>query len=54
MISILMDQGLAPRAAPLLILRERGFKATHVSEAGLAQRKMLKFWKQRGNPIRFV
>ena len=34
MIAILLDQGLAPRAAGLL--RERGIEAVHVSEIGLA------------------
>lgn len=34
MISILLDQGLARRAAALL--RERGFEAKHVSELGMA------------------
>lgn len=35
MIGILLDQGLAPRAATLLA--ERGINAVHVSEIGLAE-----------------
>jgi len=35
MIAILLDQGLAPRAAA--VLRERGMDAVHVSEIGLAE-----------------
>lgn len=35
MISVLLDQGLAPRAAALLV--ERGIDATHVSAIGLAE-----------------
>lgn len=35
MISVLLDQGLAPRAAALLL--ERGIEATHVSEIGMAE-----------------
>jgi predicted nuclease of predicted toxin-antitoxin system len=35
MIAILLDQGLAPRAAA--ILRERGIDSIHVSEIGLAE-----------------
>ena len=35
MISILLDQGLAPLAA--LLLRQRGMDAIHVSEVGLAE-----------------
>jgi len=35
MISVLLDQGLAPRAAAMLV--ERGIEATHVSEIGMAE-----------------
>jgi hypothetical protein len=35
MIEVLLDQGLAPRAAVLLV--ERGMNAVHVSEIGLAE-----------------
>jgi predicted nuclease of predicted toxin-antitoxin system len=35
MIELLLDQGLAPRAAALLV--EQGIMAVHVSELGLAQ-----------------
>jgi len=35
MIEILLDQGLAPRAA--VLLTQRGIKAVHVSEVGLAE-----------------
>lgn len=35
MIEILLDQGLAPRAA--VLLTQRGMKAVHVSEIGLAE-----------------
>jgi predicted nuclease of predicted toxin-antitoxin system len=35
MIRILLDQGLAPRAAALL--RQRGFETIHVSEIGMAE-----------------
>jgi predicted nuclease of predicted toxin-antitoxin system len=35
MISVLLDQGLAPRAANLLA--QRGIEATHVSETGMAE-----------------
>jgi predicted nuclease of predicted toxin-antitoxin system len=35
MIAVLLDQGLAPRAA--LALRQRGVDATHVSELGMSK-----------------
>ena len=35
MIAILLDQGLAPRAAA--ILRERGFDVVHVMDIGMAE-----------------
>ena len=35
MIAILLDQGLAPRAA--ILLRQRGIEAVHVSEIGMAE-----------------
>jgi predicted nuclease of predicted toxin-antitoxin system len=35
MISVLLDQGLAPRAAALLV--ERGIEAAHVSQIGMAE-----------------
>jgi len=35
MISVLLDQGLAPRAAAMLV--ECGIEATHVSEIGMAE-----------------
>ena len=35
MISVLLDQGLAPRAAALLV--QHGIEATHVSEIGMSE-----------------
>ncbi len=46
---VLLDQGLAPRAAALL--RTRGWEAVHVSEAGLERADdpgILEFARQRG------
>jgi predicted nuclease of predicted toxin-antitoxin system len=46
---VLLDQGLAPRAAALL--RSQGWEAVHVSEAGLDRAddpEILEFARQRG------
>ena len=47
--SVLLDQGLAPRAA--LLLRSQGWHAVHVSEVGLERaddREILEFARPRG------
>lgn len=49
MISLVLDQGLAPRAA--VLLAERGIEATHVSEIGMAEAEdvqILEFARESG------
>ena len=52
MIAILLDQGLAPRAA--ILLRQRCIEAVHVSEIGMPRQRMRKFSMQRERWVGFA
>ena len=52
MIAILLDQGLAPRAAA--VLRDRRIDFVHASEIGLGRPKTLRFSSRQECPVGYV
>ena len=52
MIAVVLDQGLAPRAAA--ILRDRTFDAVHVMEIGMAEPTMQTFSRSLESRIVYV